>query len=193
MSSPITGYRKGSTSKVSCLDVASLIAASIARKNRNTIIIPFGTKVCLWHIGDFNPSDSVWTNSNKLRAIQGGGTNCSSALRYINEDMAGKKPNLVIYVSDNESWLDSGHYGRFGGSVTATMEEFRKLQSKSKDAKMVCIDLTPNTTTQAKENKDILNVGGWSDACWDVIGKWVKGGNDFVKTIEEIDLDSCPT
>src|SRR6185369_7850428 len=41
MSSPVTGYRKGSSSKVRCIDVAALIAAAIMRKNMDAEVIPF--------------------------------------------------------------------------------------------------------------------------------------------------------
>ena len=34
MSSPVTGYRKGASSKVRCIDVAALVAAAVLRRNR---------------------------------------------------------------------------------------------------------------------------------------------------------------
>ena len=34
MLSPVTGYRKGSTTKVRCVDVAALVAATILRRTR---------------------------------------------------------------------------------------------------------------------------------------------------------------
>src|SRR5690606_8494966 len=43
MSSPVTGYRAGSTTKTRCVDVAALIASCILRKNQNAEIIPFDT------------------------------------------------------------------------------------------------------------------------------------------------------
>lgn len=113
-------------------------------------------------------------------------------MKHINSLPDSDKPNLVIYVSDNESWLDSGHYGRFGGNATATMEEFNKLRRVRKDAKMICIDLAANAHTQAPSRENILNVGGFSDAVYDVIGNWTKGQGTFIDTIEKIDLDSIP-
>ena len=41
MQSAVTGYRKGSTSAVRCLDVAALFAAAILRKNPTAEVIPF--------------------------------------------------------------------------------------------------------------------------------------------------------
>ena len=37
--------------------------------------------------------------------------------------------------------------------------------------KLICIDLQPNTTTQAPERSDILNVGGFSDAVFVACGE----------------------
>ena len=54
----------------------------------------------------FNPRDSIMTNAKTLASFGGGGTNCSAALEYVNRKAG--KGDLVIYVSDNESWVDSG-------------------------------------------------------------------------------------
>ncbi|MCA8938067.1 MAG: TROVE domain-containing protein, partial [Planctomycetes bacterium] len=102
MGSPITGYRQGSTSTVRCVDVAGLIASSIVRKNRSAQVYTFShnaVKVSL------NPRDTVITNTLKLNKA-GGGTNISAPLRDLNAAKA--KGDAVIYISDNESWLDRG-------------------------------------------------------------------------------------
>ena len=49
---------------------------------------------------------------------------------------------------------------RHGGS--ATMNEWNKFKARNTEAKLVCIDIQPNTTTQAHDRADILNVGGFS-------------------------------
>jgi 60 kDa SS-A/Ro ribonucleoprotein len=41
MQSPVTGRRKGATTKVRCIDVAALIAAAFVRKNHNASVMPF--------------------------------------------------------------------------------------------------------------------------------------------------------
>ena len=38
---------------------------------------------------------------------------------------------------------------------------------------MVCIDLTPNIHKQAIDREDILNVGGFSDAVFDIVAQFV--------------------
>src|SRR5687768_16012990 len=45
MRSPLTGVRKGASSKVRCIDVAALVAAAILRKNPEAEIIPFESDV----------------------------------------------------------------------------------------------------------------------------------------------------
>jgi 60 kDa SS-A/Ro ribonucleoprotein len=40
---------------------------------------------------------------------------------------------------------------------------------------MVCIDVQPYATVQAKEQPDILNVGGFSDQVFDVIAEFASG------------------
>ena len=182
MSSPVTGNRGSVTTKMRCVDVAALFAAAILRKNPDTEIIPFDTSV---HVGHrFNPRDSIMTNAKTLASFGGGGTNCSSALEYVNRTAG--KGDLVIYVSDNESWVDSSRY-----RSTATMAEWNKFKLRNKDAKLVCIDIQPFATTQAHDRDDILNVGGFSDQCFDVIARFVELGNNkdlWIKTIESVTL-----
>jgi len=181
MSSPVTGYRGSVTTKMRCIDAAALVASAILRKNPDAKIIPFDTSV---HAHRLNPLDSIMTNAKTLAGFGGGGTNCSLALKHVNDK--NEKGDLVIYVSDNESWVDSGNY-----RSTATMTEWNRFKSRNPDAKLVCIDITPNGTTQAHDREDILNVGGFSDQVFDVIARFVELGNNkdlWVKTIESISL-----
>jgi 60 kDa SS-A/Ro ribonucleoprotein len=171
MQGPITGHRTGATTVMRCVDVAALIAAAIMRKNPRTEVLPFESKV----LEDVrvNPRDSVMTNAQKLSGLPCGGTNCSAPLVVLNRRQA--KGDLVIYVSDNESWVDAPHYGCFGGSRTQTMEQWAIFQRRNPGAKMVCIDLVPNQTTQASERADILNIGGFSDQVFEVISQYAEG------------------
>src|SRR5262249_22146514 len=109
MHSPVTGYRRGATSGVRCIDVAALVSATVLRKNPQAEVIPFESDVVKVRL---NPRDSVMTNAEKLAKLPCGGTNCSAPLRFLNKRRA--QGDLVIYVSDNESWVDAPHYGRFG-------------------------------------------------------------------------------
>jgi 60 kDa SS-A/Ro ribonucleoprotein len=172
MQSAVTGYRKGSTSAVRCVDVAALIAATIVRRNRSAEILPFHDSAIQGFT--FNPRDAVMTNAKKLASLPTGGTNCSAPMALLNKRRA--EGDLVIYVSDNESWVDAPHYGRFGGSATRTMQEWATFKARNPSAKLVCIDLAANTHTQAAERSgEILNVGGFADSVFDVIARFANG------------------
>jgi 60 kDa SS-A/Ro ribonucleoprotein len=184
MSSPVTGYRKGSTSTVSCVDVAALVAAALLRANPSASVMPFEQDVVEV---DLNPRDTVMTNAAKLAAVGGGGTNCSAPLQRLVERKA--KVDLVVFVSDNQSWMDPVR-----GRGTATMQAWEKLQRMNPAAKLVCIDLQPYGTTQAAERTDIMNVGGFSDQVFEMIAAFAEdrlGPDHWVGEIEKIDLMSA--
>ncbi|MFZ4763909.1 MAG: vWA domain-containing protein [Roseimicrobium sp.] len=170
MRSAITGHRKGATSAVRCIDVAALMAAALLRQNRDAEVLPFENDVVRV---DLNPRDSVMTNAQKLAAIGGGGTNCSAPLADLNRRKA--KGDLVIFVSDNESWMDTPVHGRFGGSATRTMSEWSTFKQRNPQARLVCLDIQPYATTQAQERADILNIGGFSDSVFNVIAAFAQG------------------
>ncbi|HMS38742.1 MAG TPA: hypothetical protein PKE69_00840 [Pyrinomonadaceae bacterium] len=183
MSSAVTGYRKGATSAVRCIDVAALTASAILRKNPQAKVLPFENNVVKVRL---NPRDSVMTNAQKLASIGGGGTNCSAPLAELNRKKA--KGDVVIYVSDNESWLDTN---RTWNNGTETMKQWNEFASRNKDAKLVCIDIQPATTTQAQERADILNIGGFSDQVFNLIAKFAQGNltaEHWVGMIEKVEL-----
>jgi 60 kDa SS-A/Ro ribonucleoprotein len=179
MSSPVTGYRGTASSQVLCLHVAALLAAVFLRKNPGTTILPFDTQL---HKTRLDADDSIMTNAEKLMALGGGGTDCSIPLAYLNERK--DEGDLVIYVSDLESWADRG-YGR----GTGISDEWAKYRARNPKAKLVCIDLQANGTTQAPDRVgDTLNVGGgFNDHVFDVINAFSQGylGSDhWVSHIE---------
>lgn len=178
MSSPITGYRRGASSAVRAIDVAALVAAAILRRNPKSRVLPFEHHVVPLSLDRRAP---VLVNAERLAAIGGGGTNCSAPLAQLVAERA--RVDLVVFVSDNESWVDAGPNPRRG---TATMVQWQELKRWNPKAKMVCIDLQPGVTTQAAAREDILNVGGFSDRVFETIGRFVtSGGADhWVKEIE---------
>ena len=182
MSSSVTGDRKGSTSKMRCIDVAALMAAALLRKNSGARIIPFGTAVVDI---DLDPHDSVMTNAARLAAIQGGGTNCAAPAELLVAERA--KVDVLIYVSDNESWIDAPRHAQSG---TGLMQAWAKLKLLNPKARLVCIDIQPHVTTQASESLDILNIGGFSDAVFETVAAFAKGSlnpDHWVGEIEAID------
>lgn len=185
MSSPVTGWRAGATTAVRCIDVAALVAAAICRKNPKAQVLPFEN-----HVVDvaLKRDDSVLVQAQALAAIGGGGTNCSAPLRWLNDRNQGV--DVVIMVSDNESWIDHRRQG-----ASQTMLEWDMIKRASPKARLVCIDLQPNATTQAIERPDVLNVGGFSDAVFEQIATFIQASSSasvtasWVQTIEAISLE----
>jgi len=177
MKSPVTGQRQGATTAVQCIDVAALVAASILRKNPSAEILPFEQDVVRL---DLNPRDSIMSNAQRLASIGGGGTNCSAPVQMLNR--RGAKGDLIIFVSDNESWVDSG-----SGRGTELMKAWQQFRQGSPQAKLVCLDVQPNRTTQAQEREDILNIGGFSDQVFEVISAFASGemdGDHWIRRIQ---------
>jgi 60 kDa SS-A/Ro ribonucleoprotein len=186
MHSAVTGFRAGATSAVRCIDVAALVAATVLRKNKSAEVIPFESDVVEVRL---NARDSVMTNAEKLASLPCGGTNASAPLAFLNKRKA--RGDLIIYVSDNESWVDAPQYGRFGGSATRTMLEWSRFRERNPEARMVCIDVQPYATVQAKEREDILNVGGFSDKVFDLVAEFARGtlgDGHWVERIEAVQL-----
>jgi 60 kDa SS-A/Ro ribonucleoprotein len=198
---PVTGeqgYGRVST-KASCLDAASLFAAAILRRNPHAEVLAFNNSLYTQRNSRLNldPNDTILTNAQKLRSLPQGGTNCSLPLTHLNEK--GARGDLVVYVSDNESWIDSAGsrgywysgFGYSGNSGTAMHSEWLKFKRRNKGAKLVCIDITADTTGQVKggERPDILEVGGFSDMVFKVVANFVAGGTShWSKLVDAVEL-----
>lgn len=183
MGSPVTGY-SAAPSKTTCIDVACLFASSIARRNPDTHLIGWASNV--GYMNTFvNPMDSIVTNSRKMADAArqfGGGTNSELALALMNKD--NKKADIVIYVSDNASWMHSNY-----GGGTGMMREWTTFKKRNPKAKLICIDILANSSSSVPDTKDILNVGGFNDAVFSVVDNWTRNSsNDFVATVNGVDL-----
>ena len=187
MSMAVTGWRgRGATSKMRCVDVAALFAAAILRRNPDSVVVPFDTKAYDVRI---DPSDSILSLSERLAKYGGGGTDCSSPLRAGNTKFSKRPFAGCVLVSDNESWVGSGRCGS-----TGVMTEWQKFVKNQKrlgvtDPKLVCIDIQPYGSTQAPERDDILNIGGFNDAVFNVVASFL--GDDvarFVAEVESVEL-----
>jgi 60 kDa SS-A/Ro ribonucleoprotein len=181
MQSPVTGVRRGGTSTVRCVDVAALVTAAVLRSNRHALVLPFAERVLQIAL---NGRDSVMTNATVLASIGGGGTNCSAPLQWLNNCC--ERAELVILVSDNQSWVDKRLHG-----ATETMRQWESFKNRNPEAKLVCIDLQPHGTTQAMERRDVLNVGGFSDEVFELVARFARndlGGKHWVDRVEEVEL-----
>lgn len=177
------GTRHGSSGakRVRYVEISALVSAAMLANNPNTVVLPFSEEVRKHNL---RPQDSVLTNVERLASLRGGGTDCAAPLRFINE----KKFNVdvIIFVSDNESWVSPGPYG--GG--TAVMNEWRIIKSRCPGAKMICIDISPTKTAQVASESDILSVGGWSDDVFRVMATFVnsKSPDHWVDVINSTEL-----
>ena len=93
----------------------------------------------------------------------------------------------MIFISDNMSWVDA--HG--GGRSTATMQEWENFRARNPRARLVCLDVQPSGSTQAAEREDILNIGGFSDAVFEIIATFAAGEmnpDHWVGLIEKIEL-----
>ena len=78
-------------------------------------------------------------------------------------------------------------------AFVANQQRLNEPQSASSrlvpSPKLVCIDLQPYQTVQACERVDIMNIGGFSDAVFNVISAFLADNNQrFVAEVEAIEL-----
>ena len=179
MHSPATGYRGSATTKTRYIDIAALVSAAMLRTNPQARVIPFEQITVNVKL---NPRDSIMTNAEKLANVGGGGTACSAPLAMLNREKA--DVDLVVIVSDNESWADDSQ--QWGGK-TSLMKEWDILKRRCPEAKLVCLDIQPYTKAQARNRQDILNIGGFSDQVFSLIGSFAERGMGTDFWVEEIE------
>jgi 60 kDa SS-A/Ro ribonucleoprotein len=182
MQSPVTGRRKGATAAVRCLDVAALVAAAVLRKNPLAEVLPFNDHVVPVTL---NPRDAVMTNATKLASLPQGGTNCSAPLKELNRHRSAG--DVVIFVSDNQSWVDAGP----GTQSTGVMKHWAEFKERNPQARLVCIDVQPYANSQAREGAHVLNVGGFSDQVFDTLAAFATGrlsDGHWVAEIEAVEV-----
>jgi 60 kDa SS-A/Ro ribonucleoprotein len=159
--------------------VAALVAAAMLRSNRDARVLPFEQEVIDLKL---EANARLAVNAAKLAAVGGGGTNVSAPFARLNAEKAAV--DLVVIVSDNESWVDANRRGS-----TATMVEWNKLKRRNPAAKLICIDIQPYGTSQAAARADILNLGGFTDAVFDTIARFVAGETrDWVELIKQVEV-----
>lgn len=199
MKSPVTGDRGSATTSVRCVDAAGLLASAILRKNPSAVIIPFDTRA--HDATQINPRDSIMTNAEKLAAYGGGGTDCSLPVRALLASNI--RADNIIIVSDNESWaqmynLKASAYHQWqqgqGGyrGIDDTRPELAKAWNeyvrKNPASRLVCLDMQPNATVQAKDAPNVLNVGGFSDNVFSIIAGFTEGKTSFVDAIKAVQI-----
>ena len=199
MSSSITGYRKGATSQLRCVDAAALFASAFKYVNPNIRLMPFDTQVRqlsnLSKVQEYlrkkasngqHEEIDIFALAKKFANMCGGGTDCSKPLELLVKENA--KVDLVIYFSDNESWVDQI---RRSQHQTGMMHFWNKLKLQNPNAKLVCVDLQPYVTSQMPERDDVMNIGGFSDTVFKLIESFANNemqADHWVSEIEKIEI-----
>lgn len=154
------------------LSQASALAAGMVYKNKDARLIAVDTAV---HHPAYDPDGSVIGIAKVLSQYRGGGTDLGAGLRYFH----GKPVDVVVIFSDNESWYRDGgyNYGYLSGKNSAYMEAWQTIRKQNPNAKLICVDLTPSSTTSAPDSRalGVINIGGFSDAIFDVATAWGTG------------------
>lgn len=180
-SSPVTGFRTGSTTRVMSIHVAGLIASSLLRKNPLARVLPFEGRVVNVKL---SAKSKVMHNAELLASVGGGSTDCARPLAQLNAEAA--KVDVVIFVSDYESW--TGNHGITG--ATQMQGQWDILKVRNPNAKLVCIDLAPHDTHQVVNRSDTFGVGGFSDQVFNMVNDFVIGAskNQWVDIINQVEL-----
>lgn len=185
MRDPVTGqrenkqtYRKGKDTvqpapPITNQQVAALMTAAVMRRCKSPLVWGFDDK--LYDFGqELNPRDTVLTNAEKIAKYHGGATACWLPMKHLYDNNI--KQDLVILVSDNESWVIEQR-NSFGDNRYAKGTELQKYWNAYKvkypKAKLVLLDISPNATVQAKAIKDVLSVGGFSDEVFKIINLFI--------------------
>ncbi|MEQ1671424.1 MAG: RNA-binding protein, partial [Hyphomicrobium sp.] len=67
--------------------------------------------------------------------------------------------------------------------------EWNKLKARNPGAKLICIDIQPYGSTQAKDRADIMNVGGFTDAVFDAMARFASGqSRDWVEIVQNTEV-----
>jgi len=167
MDCPVTGTNsKGIASVVTCNQVAALIAACIVRGNVATRVYRFDEEA---QYVKLEPRDTVLTNAQKIGG-NGGGTDCASVVRKLLKDNVAV--DTLVIISDNQSWASPYPVG----TLINVWNKY-KVKMNVPNARLVCIDLAAGSTTQAPDQAGkVLNIGGFSDAYFDVITDFANNG-----------------
>ncbi|MCU0757071.1 MAG: TROVE domain-containing protein, partial [Xanthomonadales bacterium] len=194
MCSPVTGWQKGASSAVRCIDVAALIAACLKQVNPATRVIAFNDSAHEWKPECAEAPKGIWQRrkptpkplgvlqtASALAGLLGGGTAVSAPFALL--DRQRQAPDLVVLVSDNMSWVDTGPLH----APTETWRLWQRLKQRNPYARLVCIDLQPNPTAQVPERADVLTIGGFTDEVYVRIADFVAGDDGIAARVRQIE------
>lgn len=181
MDSPVTGERGVKTTDVSCREVASLYAAAIMASCQDNATVMCFTTVVNAMIRKQNSIRVTYKDIyDQIISLPSGGTNCAAPMAHLVGQMRNglaPEPSTIIYLSDNQSWFEAGRGYSFDGNnrPTNTQQHWAEVQSMAPGARVIGIDLQPYGTVQVKDSPKVMNIGGFSNSIFDLIGMFAEG------------------
>lgn len=180
----------GGTSFVRCTDAAGLLTGAILRANASSLaeIIPFEQRVVK---GKFSANDSVQATIERLTSFNGGGTNCSAALRHLNERNA--VGGLVFIISDAESWKDTTPH-----RLAALQHEWNIFKTRNPEARLALLDLQARPLARLRrtadgDEYDTLILGGFSDETLERVIAFANGEFDAISALQSLRAVETPS
>lgn len=167
----------GIASKMRIVDVAALFSICLANKNKNRAhIIPFDYSV---HSTNSLKDKDMLAASKKLAEFGGGGTNCSLVISHLISNRI--HVDTIIIISDDQSWIQGNAKG------TPLAQKYAEYKKVNPGVKLILLDLTPTSTTQAEVATDTLLIAGFSDQIFSIIPEFIQNSStDFwVKKIQD--------
>lgn len=167
MGNPVTGYKKGNSSKLTCNAAASYFAASLLKRNPELVtVIPFDTQAYEISIDPANPIETIIQKLTRY----GGGTNVACGLNWANDKYHQQNTSpwkRIIIISDNESWFEGSTLATY--YQTLTSEAWKRYLKQAPDAKLICWDICPGQTVQVKDSTSVINIGGFTEIVWHLV------------------------
>lgn len=175
MRCPITGSGHSKDSTVTCVDVAGIFAAMLRDVCEDTQIVLFNTAAQAFKHSD----KDAFALAEGISKLCNGGTCCEASIMHLTR--SDKRPDLVIMISDNESWAQyhnktySAYYNSGANSLKGLKEAWASYKKLAPKAKLVLLDLTPNITTQLLDGDSVLNLAGFNDNIIPLISAFSNG------------------
>jgi 60 kDa SS-A/Ro ribonucleoprotein len=173
MASPVTGFTGRKDSSNTCSEVAALFGACFAKNIHSPRIFSFDTGIREHNV---SVTDDPLAFARGFKG--GGGTDTKLALTTVlNMPVI---PDFIYLVSDNEGWVGEGRY-------TNSNELMKKIIKMNPNIKIVLHNLVPGTTTPKSSNKNVMNIGGFTNEIFENIVAFVNNENSVTKMIQEIE------
>lgn len=187
MMQPIHGSSSKVPSKITHVDVAGLITSVLLANGPNGEMVLFNSAPVVHVRAREIAAVTVFELTKEIKRLARGGTNCSAPLKYLND--TNSSCELIIFISDNESWIDDKGQNYAFTQSGAVLNEWKKYKNRLPNAKLICIDIEPNKSFQVPEDSDILHVSGFSDQVFKVISDFLKGEKGgLVEEIKKVTL-----